>query len=207
MSTPGARWGRVRGGAPCFRPLERCGQPEGGLEAAADWGQSRSVPGAGGVLLALDILRPCILYPVVTPCLPFILPYKAISSPPSVGESGYALGSTSLAGLVRASPWQPGSAARCFPVPSSLSLAQHPFPFPVTLPEALSSAVGMYPSSLVPPTSPSPGPGSQIFSAVYCLRQSSPALSRGGGVCEPRNPCGEGLSWEARLPFALGAEE
>lgn len=141
------------------------------------------------------------------PRLPFILPYKAISSPPSVGESGYALGSTSLAGLVRASPWQPGSAARCFPVPSSLSLAQHPFPFPVTLPEALSSAVGMYPSSLVPPTSPSPGPGSQIFSAVYCLRQSSPALSRGGGVCEPRNPCGEGLSWEARLPFALGAEE
>lgn len=148
-------------GEPCASGrwnVERCGEPEGGLEAAADWRQSGSVPGAGGDLLALGILRPSILYPVVTPSLPFILPYKAkaISSPPSVGESGYALGSTSLAGLVRASPWQPGSAARCFPVPSSLSRVQQPSPFPVTLTEALSSAAGCTPPPSSPPPAPSP---------------------------------------------------
>lgn len=199
----------VRGGALCLRPLERgrCWEPEGRLEAAADWRQSSCVPEAGGVLLALSILRPSILYPVVTPSLPFILPYKAISSPPSVGELGYALGSTSLAGLVCASPWQPGSAVRCFPVASSFS--QHPSPFPVTLSKALSGDVPLLlrPSPPPPPCPPCPVPGSQIFLAVYCLRQSSPAPSRGGGVCEPRNPCGEGLSGDACLPFALGAEE
>lgn len=42
--------------------VERCEEPEGGLEAAEDWRQSSSVPGAGGVLLALGILRPSILY-------------------------------------------------------------------------------------------------------------------------------------------------
>jgi hypothetical protein len=164
VSAPGARWGRVRGGggSPVLQAVgtwNGVGSPEGGLEAAADWRQSTSVSRAGGVLLALSILRPSILYPVVTPCLPFILPYKAISSPPSVGESGYALGSTSLAGLVRASPWQPGSAAWCFPVASSLS--QHPSPFPVTLLEALSRDVPLLlrPHPPLPhPTPPPPRP-------------------------------------------------
>lgn len=137
--------------------MERCGEPEGGLEAAADWGQSSSV--SGGVLLALAILRLTILYPVVTLGLPFILPYKAISSPPSVEESGYALGSTSLTGLVRA------------PAPGSLEAQPGAFQSPalflrlniLLLSLSLSWRLsvrqrGIYSSSFVPPHPSVPHP-------------------------------------------------
>lgn len=193
VSALGARWGRGRGGAPAPGRwnVVRCGEPEGGLEAVANWRQSSSVPGAGGVLPALGILRPRILHPVVTPCLPFILLYKAISSPPLVGESGSAPGSTSLAGKPLAA-WMRSSVLSSPLVSSSVSTTSS---FSCHPPRSFQLCCGDLPLLLCS------FPLALALQFLYCLRQSSPAPSWGGGVCGPRNPGGECLSGDACLLF------
>lgn len=171
--------------------MDRCGEPEGGLEDEANWEQSSSVPGAGGVLPALGILRPRILHPVVTPCLPFILLYKAISSPPLVGESGSAPGSTSLAGKPLAA-WMRSSVLSSPLVSSSVSTTSS---FSCHPPRSFQLCCGDLPLLLCS------FPLALALQSLYCLRQSSPAPSWGGGVCGPRNPCGECLSGDACLLF------
>lgn len=206
MSAPGARWGRVRGVALCFRPLER----------GTVWGARRCTRGCSGLWpeqLCLWSRRgpPCSGHPSSHHSLPGGDPRSAFH--PAI-QSHFL---PTLGGGVGVRPgihfphWlgarQPLAAWKRSPVLSSPQLSfssSTSLSFPSHSPGG--SQFGSRDAPLLlrhPHRPPSPGSGSLIFSAVYCLRQSPAPAGEAGCVNPEISWCR--LIWRCLPTIRLGS--